>query len=83
MEQECECNTWFELWRTKGSRHRLLILITAGVFSPWSDNGLVSYYINTVLDSIGVADSTTQLLINGILQIVNFIVAVTVCFFVD
>ncbi|KAL4259749.1 Major Facilitator Superfamily Sugar Transporter [Pleurotus pulmonarius] len=34
-------------------------------------NGLVSYYLSKVFDSIGITDPTTQLLINGILQIWN------------
>jgi hypothetical protein len=36
-----------------------------------------------VLDSVGVKDPKTQLNINGGLQIWNFFVAVTMCFFVD
>jgi MFS family permease len=42
-----------------------------------------SYYIHTVLNQIGITDSTTQLLINAVLQIVNMIVATGMCFFVD
>ncbi|KAF2669590.1 hexose transporter protein [Microthyrium microscopicum] len=83
MEQESKQTNWSELWRTKGNRHRLVILATAGIFSQWSGNGLVSYYMAPVLKSIGITDSKTQLNINGILQIFNFIVAVTMCFFVD
>ena len=83
MEQEFEGNAWSELWRTKGNRHRLIILISAGFFSQWSGNGLVSYYIALILTGIGITSSETQNLINGILQIVNFIVALTMCFFVD
>ena len=83
IEKELEGNAWVELWRTKGNRHRLIILVSAGLFSQWSGNGLVSYYINLVLDGIGITDSDTQLIINGILQIINFITAVTMCFFVD
>jgi len=83
MEKEFETNKWSELWRTKGNRHRLVILISAGIFSQWSGNGLVSYYLNKVLDDIGVTNSTTQLLINGILNIINEIVAVSMCFLVD
>jgi len=83
LEQEFEGNAWTELWRTKGNRHRLIILITAGFFSQWSGNGLVSYYIHTILDNIGYTNPLTQNLINGVLQIFNFITAVTMCFFVD
>jgi MFS family permease len=42
-----------------------------------------SYYIHTILDQIGITNSDTQLLINAVLQIVNIVVAVGMCFFVD
>lgn len=48
-----------------------------------SGNGLVSYYINLVLTTVGVTNSNTQLVINGILQICNAIVAIGQCFVVD
>lgn len=83
LEQEFESNGWLELIKTKGNRHRLIILLSLGLFSQWSGNGLVSYYINIVLDSIGITNSNTQLVINGCLQILNIIVATGQCFFVD
>ncbi|KAF7937715.1 uncharacterized protein EAE97_007511 [Botrytis byssoidea] len=83
LEREVEGNPWAELWKTPGNRHRLIILVSLGFFSQWSGNGLVSYYINIVLEQIGIKSSTTKLLINGILQIVNMIVATGMCFFVD
>ena len=46
-------------------------------------SGLVSYYIFLILDSIGVKNDNTQLLINGILQICNWIVACGISFYVD
>jgi hypothetical protein len=39
LERQLEQNTWSGLWRTKGNRHRLVILLTAGLFSQWSGNG--------------------------------------------
>lgn len=83
MEQEFEGNGWTELLKTPGNRHRLIILLTVGFFSQWSGNGLVSYYINLVLTSVGITNSNTQLIINGVLQIVNAIVAIGQCFVVD
>lgn len=83
LEQQFEGNAWSELWRTPGNRHRLVILISLGVFSQWSGNGLVSYYIFIVLRDIGITQSKTQLEINGILQICNFVVALFMCFMVD
>jgi hypothetical protein len=43
---------------------------------------VLSYYIHTILDQIGITNSITQLLINTVLQIVNIIVAVGMCFFI-
>ncbi|KAF2260666.1 MFS transporter [Lojkania enalia] len=83
IEKEAEQTGWLELFKTKGNRHRLLILLSAGLFSQWSGNGLVSYYITGVLDGIGITDPDTQLVINGCLNIWNMIVATTMCFFVD
>ncbi|KAI4850309.1 MFS sugar transporter-like protein [Aureobasidium sp. EXF-8846] len=83
LEQEFEANGWVQLFKTPGNRHRLIILCSVGFFSQWSGNGLVSYYLTLVLDQIGITDTNTQLIINGVLQIVNMIVAVGQCFFVD
>lgn len=83
LEQEFETNGWIELFKTKGNRRRVLILLSLGFFSQWSGNGLVSYYIGDVLTGAGVTDSKLQLEINGILNIINFATAVTFCFFID
>ncbi|TVY45691.1 Lactose permease [Lachnellula subtilissima] len=83
LEQEIEGNKWSELWKKPGNRHRLIILISLGFFSQWSGNGLVSYYIHIVLDQIGLKETSIQLLINGVLQLVNIVVATSMCFFVD
>jgi hypothetical protein len=47
---------------------RMRIIIAIAFFSQWSGNGLVSYYLNKVLNGIGIKDTETQTLINGILQ---------------
>ncbi|KAF4607454.1 hypothetical protein EYR38_001526 [Pleurotus pulmonarius] len=62
---------WLSLIATPGNRRRLRIIVALAFFSQWSGNGLVSYYLNKVFDSIGITDPTIQLLINGILQIWN------------
>ena len=53
------------------------IIVAIAFFSQWSGNGLVSYYLNKVFDAIGITNPTTQLLINGILQIWNLAIALT------
>ncbi len=66
-----------------GNRRRLSIIIPLAFFSQWSGNGLVSFYLTRVLDTIGITDPTTQLLINGILQIWNLAIACTAAILVD
>ena len=83
LEQEYEKNAWSELWSTPGNRHRLLILVSIGLFSQWSGNALVSYYLGGVLENIGITDDKTKLEINGYLSIVQLVSAVGICFFVD
>ncbi|EHL01749.1 putative Lactose permease [Glarea lozoyensis 74030] len=83
LEQEYESNGWVELFKTKGNRRRLIILVSLGFFSQWSGNGLVSYYMDDVLKGAGVLDPQLRLEINGILNIINFATALTMCFFID
>ncbi|KFY23258.1 hypothetical protein V493_05976 [Pseudogymnoascus sp. VKM F-4281 (FW-2241)] len=83
LEQEFESNGWQQLISTKGNRHRLIILVSLGFFSQWSGNGLVSYYMSDVLELLGIKDSDKKLQINGILNIVNFCVALFMCFWID
>lgn len=50
LEQEFENNGWLELIRTKGNRHRLIILLSLGLFSQWSGNGLGKCGIGSTRD---------------------------------
>jgi sugar porter (SP) family MFS transporter len=62
---------WKTLFATKGNRRRMRIIIAIAFFSQWSGNGLVSYYLNRVFNTIGITNGTHQLLINAILQMWN------------
>ncbi|KIL61081.1 hypothetical protein M378DRAFT_872211 [Amanita muscaria Koide BX008] len=62
---------WKSLFTKKANLKRMRIIIALAFFSQWSGNGLVSYYLHGVFDTIGITDPTTQLLINGLLQIWN------------
>ena len=61
--------SWKSFFGSKSNMKRVRIIIAIAFFSGWSGNGLVSNYLNKVFDTIGITDPTTQLLINGILQI--------------
>ncbi|EPT00583.1 hypothetical protein FOMPIDRAFT_1049619 [Fomitopsis schrenkii] len=74
---------WKSLVKTPGNRKRMLLIVAIAWFSQWSGNGLVSFYLNKVFDTIGITDATTQLLITGILAIWNLCWAVFASFLVD
>ncbi|KAJ8586123.1 general substrate transporter [Rhizopogon salebrosus TDB-379] len=78
FDREVAANVgWLSLVKNPGNRKRMRIIIALAVFSQWSGNGLVSFYLNKVFTAIGITDPTTQLLINGCLNIFNFIIAMT------
>ncbi|CAK7205263.1 hypothetical protein SEUCBS139899_008030 [Sporothrix eucalyptigena] len=74
---------WSSLWETKADRRRLIIIVLVPFISQWAGNGLITYYLSLVLDTIGIKDSFTQTLINGILQIFNALAALLGSLLVD
>ncbi|KAH9919814.1 hexose transporter [Fomitopsis serialis] len=74
---------WKSLVATSGNRRRMLIIVAIAWFSQWSGNGLVSYYLTKVMNSIGITNTTIQLLITGILAIWNLVWAVFASFMVE
>lgn len=51
------------------------IIIAIAFFSQWSGNGVVSYYLNLVLNGIGITGQGEKNLFNGILQVYNLATA--------
>ncbi|KAJ8506878.1 hypothetical protein ONZ45_g8969 [Pleurotus djamor] len=84
MEEEInKTTTWWSLVSTPGNRRRLRIIVAIAMFSQWSGNGLVSYYINLVLEGVGITSTLTKAAINGGLQVFNFFIAITAAMLVD
>lgn len=54
----------------------MLLIVLVSFYSQASGNGLVSFYIHDILNSVGITDSYSQSLINGGLQIWSFLVAI-------
>lgn len=72
LQMEAEANrttSYLTFFKTKGNRHRFFIILCVGFFSQWSGNGLISYYLTLILDSIGYTGQDTQTLLNAILSI--------------
>ncbi|KAH7357277.1 general substrate transporter [Rhexocercosporidium sp. MPI-PUGE-AT-0058] len=69
-------SSYIDCIRTAPNRRRTFIAITVGVFAQWCGNGVVSYYLTLVLDTIGITATSSQTFINGMLQLFNWIVSV-------
>lgn len=67
--------SWIDLIRTPANRKRTVIALVVGWFAQWNGVGVVSYYLVLVLNTIGITEVKDQTLINGLLQIFNWLVA--------
>ncbi|KAJ7475863.1 general substrate transporter [Mycena latifolia] len=84
LQEEIDRGTsYWSLFTTPGNRKRMRIIIAIAIFSQWSGNGLVSYYINLVLEGVGISATRTKAAINAGLQVFNLVVAVGASFLVD
>ncbi|CAG8086769.1 unnamed protein product [Penicillium olsonii] len=57
---------------TPSNRKRLAILVSLAIFGQWSGNGLVSYYLTKILQSIGISSQHDQTMLNGTISTVNY-----------
>ncbi|KAF8966491.1 hypothetical protein BDZ97DRAFT_1756625 [Flammula alnicola] len=61
MEEEINNSTsYWSLFTVPGNRKRMRIILGVAVFSQWSGNGLVSYYLNLVLEGVGITDTKSR-----------------------
>lgn len=67
--------SYMSFLRTPGNRHRLAIIIMVGFFSQWVGNGIISYYLVQILESVGITSEAQQQGYNGGLQIWNWFLA--------
>ncbi|CAG7926333.1 unnamed protein product [Penicillium olsonii] len=83
-EREAQNSTkWTDMVKTKGNRRRSFISATLGIFAQWNGVGIVSYYLSLILNNIGITSVTDQLMINGFLQVWNFLMAIVGAMLVD
>ncbi|EWY92289.1 hypothetical protein BFJ63_vAg16207 [Fusarium oxysporum f. sp. narcissi] len=75
--------SYLDMFKTKGNRHRLFISVTLGFVAQWAGNGVVSYYLPLVLDSVGLKTTTEQTLISACLNVWNLLWATAAAVSVD
>ncbi|KAH8806007.1 general substrate transporter [Xylogone sp. PMI_703] len=83
MERLQKMSRWKEWLATKGNQHRLFLALYIPAMLQWSGNGLTSYYLSKVLNTIGVTNSKTQLIINACLSVWSFLSAAFFATLVD
>jgi hypothetical protein len=64
LEKEIAKQSWSSLLKTKGNRRRVMIAAFLGLATQWSGNGLISYYLTSILTNVGITDSLTKQVIN-------------------
>jgi sugar porter (SP) family MFS transporter len=82
IELEVSKRSWFEMVSTKGLRRRVIICSFLGLFTQWSGNTLISYYLSTLLEMIGYTDPKFKGKLNVGLNAWSLVNAVTISLFV-
>ncbi|KAB8067326.1 general substrate transporter [Aspergillus leporis] len=65
-----------ELFNSRETRYRSILVIFMAFFGQWSGNGPVSYYYPQMLRGAGIENNNTRLLLQGLQNVVQFIGAV-------
>ncbi|KAF2458813.1 general substrate transporter [Lineolata rhizophorae] len=60
IELEFSKRSWWEMVRAPGMRRRTIIASFLGLFTQWSGNTLISYYLNELLEIIGITDANAK-----------------------
>ncbi|KAL3457208.1 putative MFS sugar transporter [Aspergillus heterothallicus] len=64
IEREESKQTWGDMFRTAGMRRRLFISGFLGLFTQWSGNTLISYYLSDLLNMVNITDGVVKSKIN-------------------
>lgn len=83
IEKEAAKETWMDLLRTVGMRRRAFVTMFLGLFTQWSGNTLISYYLGDLLGMIGYTDSNTIQSINLVNSCWSMVMAFTVALLVN
>lgn len=82
LELEASKDSWLDLLRDKGMRKRSLVTAMLGLFTQWSGNTLISYYLGDILGYVGMTDSMDKQKFNLGNSCWNLICALTVAMLV-
>ncbi|OAQ69242.1 MFS sugar transporter [Pochonia chlamydosporia 170] len=83
LEKESSKKSWLSLVQTAGMRRRTLISTFLGLFTQWSGNTLISYYLGDLLAMVGQTDSVFKQKINVAIACWSLVCGVTVSLLVN
>lgn len=64
LEAEVAKQSWWDMIATPGMRRRTSLAAAMGLFTQWSGNTLISFYLGKILVMIGYTDTHTKTMIN-------------------
>lgn len=59
-------------FKTKGNRWRLAIILLVGFSAQWVGNGIITFYVVSILESVGITNPTDHTAYNAGLQVWNW-----------
>ncbi|KAF6815924.1 MFS lactose [Colletotrichum plurivorum] len=88
LEAEAELTNgrWWDykiLVRNRANRYRMWILVLITVFSQFTGGAVISYYLPSILETVGITSSPQQLLMNALNTVFSFSGGLVGSFFVD
>ncbi|KAL7941114.1 general substrate transporter [Trichoderma barbatum] len=83
LENESNKKNWLSIVATPGMRRRTIISSFLGLFTQWSGNTLISYYLGDLLAMIGHKESVFKQKINVAIACWSLIAGVTVSLLVN
>lgn len=82
IELEHSKQSWMDLLRTAGMRRRVVIGSLLGLFTQWSGNTLISYYLDDLLSLMGFTDPQFKGKLNVGITCWNFVNGMTIALLV-
>ncbi|KAF0322696.1 lactose permease [Colletotrichum asianum] len=85
-EAELTRGRWWDykiLIRNRANRYRMWILVLITVFSQFTGGAVISYFLPSILETVGITSSSQQLLMNALNTVFSFCGGIVGAFFVD
>ncbi|KAK2741865.1 hypothetical protein FQN55_008152 [Onygenales sp. PD_40] len=82
LEASTTQKTWYQMIKTKGMRHRVIVSSFLGLFTQMSGNTLLSYYQNLLYEMMGYENTYAKTRINIANACWNFLTATIAAFVV-